>query len=131
VKQLPFILLFTAALHLRAMDRFSALSMIESGDRDNAHGPDGEVTRFQISPETLREFGIRRADLRTEAGALAVAKRIMEVRAARFAAEYHRPPTAGEWYLLWHRPGRVNHPTARELERAQRFANLVSRKEAK
>ncbi len=128
--RLSFILLFAAALHLGAMDRFAALSMIEIGDRDNAHGPDGEVTRFQISPAVLAEFGIRKSEVRTEGGALAAAERIMEARVARFAAEHHRPPTPFEWYLLWHRPAVVladghRHPMARELERAQRFANLV------
>jgi hypothetical protein len=34
-----------------AMDRWSALSMIESGDDDLAVGPGGEVSRFQIRPE--------------------------------------------------------------------------------
>jgi len=30
-----------------------------------------------------------------------------------------------ELYLCWHRPGRVLNPRPKELERAQRFANLV------
>jgi hypothetical protein len=34
-----------------AMDRWSALSMIESGDDDRAVGPGGEVSRFQIRRE--------------------------------------------------------------------------------
>ena len=31
-----------------AMDRWAALSMIESGDNDQAVGPGGEVSRFHI-----------------------------------------------------------------------------------
>ena len=33
-----------------AMDRWEALSMIESGDNDRAVGHGGEVSRFQIRP---------------------------------------------------------------------------------
>jgi hypothetical protein len=46
---------------------------------------------------------------------------------------YHRPPTPTEWYLLWHRPAcfaaaQQRRPIKTELDRAQRFTNLVNRK---
>lgn len=134
MKSFPFILLFAAAVHLRAMDRFTALAMIESGDRDSARGKDGEISRYQISPRAISEFGIRIADLKTRSGALSAAERIMKVRVARFVSNYRRQPNDVEWYLLWHRPACLSaaqqrRPTARELDRAQRFANLVSRKD--
>ena len=40
-----------SAATVSAMDRWAALSMIESGDKDRAVGPRGEVSRFQIRPE--------------------------------------------------------------------------------
>lgn len=132
MKQLPFILLFAATMHLRAMDRFASLSMVESGDRDGARGKDGEISRYQISPRAIYDLRFTIDDLKTPAGALLVARRIMEVRVARFLLSHRRHPTDIEWYLLWHRPACLSaaqqrRPTGRELERAQRFANLVNR----
>ena len=51
----PCIILALAGLGLAtpgfAMDRWEALSMIESGNNDRAIGSVGEVSRFQIRPE--------------------------------------------------------------------------------
>src|ERR1035441_2322952 len=56
IMRIPLPILIAGSLFLLAngspaMDRWSALSMIESGDDDLAVGPGGEVSRFQIRRE--------------------------------------------------------------------------------
>ena len=131
MKLLPFILLFMAAVHLLAMDRFSALSMLESGDNDQAQGRGGELSRYQFSPAVIAEFKIDATRLEDPVYARSQAVRVMNDRFTAFDQQYHRPPTDVEFYMLWHRPDRVFHPLPRELERAMRFANLVSRPDTK
>ncbi len=124
------------AIHL------AALSQIESGDRDDAVGPQGEVSRFQILPKIWNgESGIgsgvsgsnhrpktqapgSRPNPQDPAAAAAVARRIWDRRAAVFCLAYGRPPTLRELYLCWHRPGRVLLPYPAEADRAERFANI-------
>ncbi|HUA37533.1 MAG TPA: hypothetical protein VMA35_03940 [Candidatus Sulfopaludibacter sp.] len=131
MKLLPFILLFVFAVHLWAMDRFAALSMIESGNNDQARGRGGELSRYQFSPTVIAEFKIDATQLQNPAYARSEAIRVMNYRCSAFDLQYHRPPTDVEFYMLWHRPDRVFHPLPRELERARRFANLVSRQDTK
>ncbi len=110
-----------------AMDRFAALSMIESGDDDTARGEDGEVSRFQIRREAWCQ--ITNAPI-SEASdpkvAVAVARELAAARCHAFEREYGRPPTDVEFYILWNAPSEIAHPKAPVLERAERFANLVS-----
>ena len=120
-----------ATVQLWAMDRFSALSMLESGDNDQAQGRGGELSRYQFSPAVIAEFKIDATRLQDPAYARSQAVRVMNSRCSVFEQQYHRPPTDVEFYMLWHRPDRVLHPLPRELERAQRFANLVSRPDTK
>lgn len=111
-----------------AMDRFAALSQIESGDRDAAIGADGEISRYQILVmEWRRASSAPLSRALDSASALAVAQAIMSARCTAFAARRHRPPTDFEFYLLWHRPARVLNPKHREAARAQRFANLCTK----
>ena len=131
MKPLPFIFFFVATVHLCAMDRFSALSMIESGDNDQAHGRGGELSRYQFSPAVIAEFKIDVTQLQNPAYARSQAIRVMDYRCSAFDLRYHRQPTDVEFYMLWHRPDRVFHPLPRELERATRFANLVSHQDTK
>ncbi|MGA9780491.1 MAG: hypothetical protein WBS33_19720 [Verrucomicrobiia bacterium] len=131
MKRTPFILLLMAAVKLHALDRFAALSMIESGDNDRAHGRDGELSRYQFSPGIIAEFQIDAARLNDPAYARQQATRVMNSRCSGFEHHFHRAPTDVEFYLLWHRPNHVEHPTGLELERAQRFANLVNRPDAR
>jgi hypothetical protein len=128
--RVPFILLSMVAVRLHALDRFDALSMIESGDNDRAHGPDGELSRYQFSPGLIAEFQIDATRLDDPAYARQQAIKVMNLRCSGFEHQFHRAPTDVEFYLLWHRPNHVEHPTGLELERAQRFANLVSRPDA-
>lgn len=116
--------------------QLAALSQIESGDNDNAIGRSGEVTRYQIMPALwFSGIGKNRNAItgrfisptnKQMADIAAVA--LMMDRENRFWNINHRVPTDFEWYLLWHRPAiylSKNRPArSREIDRAQRFANL-------
>lgn len=125
---------FITAVHL------TALSQIESGDRDVVVGKSGELTRFQILPAVaareMRENPLLRGRTfpagweRDESLARIVALGIWEKRVATFRLAYRRDPTLLELYLCWHRPGRVLNPRPAERERAERFENLVRSNEA-
>ncbi|MGA2786233.1 MAG: hypothetical protein ABSF60_01775 [Verrucomicrobiota bacterium] len=103
-----------------AMDRWDALSMIESGNNDRAIGSVGEVSRFQIRPE-LWPGG----NPQNPQQALTAAQITMTPRLNRFERIHKRQPTDFEFYVLWNAPWVVDHPTAAVKERAQRFVNLV------
>ena len=111
-----------AAITAPAMDRWAALSMIESGDNDRAIGPGGEISRFQIRPE-LWPGG----DPQDTQIALAAAQRIMLPRLEQFNRSHQRLPTDFEFYVLWNAPWHVDHPSAAVTERARRFSNLIQR----
>ncbi|MDE3068848.1 MAG: hypothetical protein KGJ60_15050 [Verrucomicrobiota bacterium] len=104
------------------MDRWAALSMLETGDNDSATGAVGEISRFQIRPQLWP--GGNPEDSKT---ALAAAQKIMGTRVAAFERTHRHPPTDFEFYVLWNAPGEVDHPCARVAARARRFANLVQR----
>lgn len=127
---MPLLLLAGAAVGGRAvaMDRFAALSMIESGDDDFAHGRHLEVSRFQIR----RELWLASTDVPIEqatnaAVALTVAQTIATKRTQAFAAKHGRAPTDFEFYVLWNAPLQVDRPGSAVRERAERFVNLVQR----
>ena len=114
------------AIHL------AALSQIESGDNAKAVGKDGERTRYKISPEVARsEFKMSVAALcrLPKAQLDGRMNEVWTARVAIFRLQNDRYPTLPELYLLWHRPGtlRCGHRknTAKELDRANRFMNLV------
>jgi hypothetical protein len=109
----------------RAMDRWAALSMIESGDDDSAIGSLGEVSRFQIRPYLWPGGNPLNAGV-----ALDAAQKIMRPRVARFEHTHNRVPTNFEFYVLWNAPQEVDHPCRAVAKRAQRFANLVQRTSA-
>ncbi len=128
---LTFVLTFILFLGLNcpAMDRWQALSQIESGDCDTCIGPDGEVSRFQILPSVWRQYtNLPLRAAKNPFTALNVSKAIMRDRlTTTFGGQKEQ---VGNWisnerfYLFWHRPGRVMHPKSMEWDRAQRFANL-------
>ena len=103
-----------------AMNRWAALSMIESGDDDHAVGLRGEISRFQIRPDLWP--GGNPLDART---ALNAAREIMQARLDRFKATHKRAATDFEFYILWNAPLEVDHPSTVVSRRARRFANLV------
>jgi len=108
------------AAGLSGMDRWAALSMIESGDNDRAIGPGGEISRFQIRPELWPGGNPTNAQI-----ALAVAQQIMLPRVEEFRKSHQRMPTDFEFYVLWNAPWQADHPSAVVTERARRFSNLI------
>jgi hypothetical protein len=105
-----------------AMDRWAALSMLESGNNDHAVGASGELSRFQISP-VLWPGG----DPQNSHDSLAAAQQIMKLRLEEFQKTHNRSATDAEFYILWNAPLQINSPTRTVAERARRFANLVQR----
>jgi hypothetical protein len=116
----------SACFSVNGMDRWCALSQIESGDRDCAVGPKGEVSRYQFLPEVWRVYAPTNADCQNAQDALAVAQVVMKERCSEFERNFHRPPTDFEFYVLWNAPARVANPSKCVRERAERFCNLVA-----
>ena len=79
-----------------AMDRWAALSMIESGDNDQAVGPGGEVSRFQIRRELWTGGNPKDAH-----DALSAAREIMQPR----LEEFQRAVAGGPSQCRRHRTG--------------------------
>ena len=126
--KLALAILFLAT-SLQAMDKWSALSMIESGDRDNVKGASGEVSRYGIMPAVWRAATTLPLSASTNRDvAWSVAMKVQSARVVAFARREGRMPTSAEWYRLWNRPARVLNPTPLELERSKRFENLVNSK---
>jgi hypothetical protein len=119
-------LAFGMCAQLQAMDRWSALSQIESGDNDHAVGAAGEVSRYQIKPEIWRRCAPADADCTNPDSALSVARQAMQERCATFERTAHRPPTDTEFYILWNAPAQIQRPGKAVLGRAERFCNLVN-----
>ena len=121
------ILLCATSLH--AMDRWEALSQLESGDNDNATGRAHEVSRYQMLPSVWRAATSQSVNVATnEAWAFLVADAIQSRRVVAFAKREGRMPTAGEWSLIWHCPARVLQPNAEERDYQRRFLNLLEAK---
>ncbi len=138
MKTIYFLLLSLAlggctAEPMYAMDRFAALSMVESGDDDFATGAAGEVSRYQIMPEVwTATTWLPISQATNPAVALVVAKKIMAHRLtprgrAVLVAPENVLVSDERFYLFWHRPARAFHPTPREQDRATRFANLCNK----
>lgn len=120
-------LLSTGTTPALGMDRWSALSLIESGNDDSAIGRAGEVSRYQIKPGLWHKFGgpasrLARANPQT---ALGIAQAIMRGRCADFERQFHRAPTDFEYYILWNAPAQINRAGRAVSERARRFSHLV------
>ena len=117
------------AVTANAMDRFEALSQIESGDCDNCIGPSGEVSRYQMLPRVWQAWSVPFMAATSRKDAARVAGQEMFERGIIFSRLHGRPPTDFEWYLLWHRPACVlggRKLTAKESDLAHRFANLCA-----
>jgi hypothetical protein len=114
-----------------AMDRWAALSQIESGDNDLALGAQGEVSRYQVKPELWKRYAHADADWKKPEDALAVAQQMMKERCAAFEKLVHRQPTDFEFYVLWNAPAWIEQPPKAVSQRAERFRNLVQRGSAR
>ena len=119
---------FGLCLPIRAMDRWRALSQVESGDNDHTIGSVGEVSRYQIKPDLWRRYAPAHADWTNPINALAVARQAMQERCTAFERVMHRAPTDFEFYILWNAPAQIDRPCKAVLARAVRFRNLVNRK---
>jgi hypothetical protein len=111
------------------MDRWAALSQIESADNDKAVGKKGEISRYQILPDVWAAFAAENADWENPKDALAVAKVAMKKRCAEFEQTFHRAPTDFEFYVLWNAPAQIERPGNVVSERAKRFCNLLGKSE--
>ena len=119
-------LVFGFCCQLQAMDRWSALSQVESADDDHAVGAAGEISRYQIKPEIWRRYAAADGDWTIPEHALSVARQAMQERCAGFERTVHRPPTDLEFYILWNAPAQIQRPGKAVLGRAERFCNLVN-----
>lgn len=126
-----FVLIMLGALLVihgcSGMDRWAALSMIESGDNDYAVGKSGEVSRYQIRTNVWRIetcISVRYATNHLIAKSVAVAlmnDRQQELNEGSF--------TDFQFALIWHCPSRWRRPTLSDIDYAQRFYNLVHKEE--
>jgi len=112
-------------LPISAMDRWAALSQIESGDKDDVVGAAGEISRYQMKPELWRRYASAIVNWRDADQALTVARSIMNDRLAEFEQAFHRAATDAEFYILWNAPGQIRSPSKAVRQRAERFCNLV------
>jgi hypothetical protein len=115
-----FILLMLST-NVFAMDRWTALAMLESGGNDHTVGRVGEISRYQIRPELWPGGNPVNSYV-----ALSNAQRIMSARVTAFEQAHRRAPDDFEFYVLWNAPAQVNHPHRVVAERARRFVNLIS-----
>lgn len=123
-----FLLLSSTPVQIHALTIREALGQIESGDRDEAVGKSGEVSRFQIKPSVWGRYtSLQR--YQDAAFAWGVAEHILRERAAAFEQRHKRKPTLRELYVCWNAPqqaltGKISRTVA---ERADRFANLAEK----
>src|SRR5580698_7101334 len=81
---------FALALRAGAMDRFTALSQIESGDNDFAVGQAGEISRYQIRRELWSKLTHLPLSQATNSYvAFNVAKSIALARSENFRQQYN------------------------------------------
>jgi hypothetical protein len=116
-----FLILLIMSANAVAMDRWTALAILESGGNDHAVGRVGEISRYQIRPELWLDGSPFDARV-----ALANARRIMSARVAAFEQSHGRAPNDFEFYVLWNAPAQIHRPHLVVAERARRFVNLVS-----
>jgi hypothetical protein len=127
VSVLALVFLAGPTFQAAAMERWAALSQIESGDDDSAVGPAGEVSRYQIKPEVWRQHPSATQDWENPEHALAVAQQTMKERCAAFEQQFKRPPNDTEFYILWNAPGQIERPSKAVRDRAERFCNLLGK----
>ena len=110
------------------MDRFAALSMLETGDNDQAIGSAGEISRYQVR-KTEWHSVTNSANYCDSETARAVMTRIMDKRVSAFESHFGRSPTDFEFYALWNAPSQAmgRRITPIVAARCQRFANLCAR----
>ena len=114
--------------HHSEQARWAALSLVESGNRDTAHGRSGEISRWQILRREWRRATAMPVSAATNAvTARTVCEAVMAERVLRFELKRQRQPSDREWAYLWHCPSHVAHPRKDEREYADRFEAAVVR----
>jgi hypothetical protein len=116
--------------------RLYALGMIETGNDDREIGGLGEISRYQIHPTVWKVYSNSR-DYRNPDVALQVASLHWSYLAAYFKEKTGRDPNDFDMYVLWNtKYGYYAHKGFSQQricsvvqERAQRFVNLVNRKD--
>ncbi|HWD91597.1 MAG TPA: hypothetical protein VG938_04525 [Verrucomicrobiae bacterium] len=111
-----------------SMDRSSALSMLETGNDDQAIGSAGEISRFQVKKAEWRSV-TNSANYSDSETARKVMLQLMDKRIHAFQAHFGRPPTDYEFYALWNAPSQAlnGHISRTVASRCERFANLCQR----
>jgi hypothetical protein len=116
--------------------RLFALGMIETGNNDWMVGSAGEVSRYQLSPAVWKSYS-KSYEYRNPEVSLQVARQHWLYLATYFKEKTGRVPTDFDMYVLWNtRYGYYAHKSfSKRLispvvqDRAQRFVNLVYRKD--
>jgi hypothetical protein len=116
--------------------RLFALGMIETGNDDRAIGRAGEVSRYQLSPPVWKSYS-KSSDYQNTDVAVQVARLHWTYLAAYFKEKNGRMPDDYDMYVMWNTRGGyyARKGFSKRLisqvvqERAQRFVNLVRRKD--
>lgn len=116
--------------------RLYALGMIETGNDDREVGGAGEISRYQIHPTVWKVYSNSR-DYRNPDVAVQVASLHWSYLAAYFKEKTGRDPNDFDMYVLWntkygyyaHKGFSSQRICSVVQERAQRFVNLVNRKD--
>ena len=110
------------------MDRLSALSMLETGNDDQAVGSAGEISRFQVKKAEWRSV-TNSANYCDSETAKKVMIQLMDKRIHAFQEHFGRQPTDFEFYALWNAPSQAlnGHISSKVAARCERFANLCER----
>jgi hypothetical protein len=116
--------------------RLNALGMIETGNDDRAVGALGEVSRYQLSPSVWKSYS-KSTDYRNPEVSLRVARQHWNYLAAYFKEKTSRIPTDYDMYVMWNT--RLGYYARKNFsqqqicavvqDRAQRFVNLINRKD--
>ena len=111
-----------------SMDRLSALSMLETGNDDQAVGSAGEISRFQVKKAEWRTV-TNSANYSDSETARKVMLQLMDKRIHAFQAHFGRLPSDFEFYALWNAPSQAltGHVSSKVAARCERFANLCDR----
>ena len=113
-----------------AIERFAALSMLESGDDDFALGKYLEISRYQIRPGVWQQVtSVPVCQATNSVVALGVAQAVAAKCCQDFERLHGRPPTDFEFYVMWNAPAQIDNPSRAVRERAKRFVNLIQKKD--
>ncbi|MDB6017831.1 MAG: hypothetical protein JWR19_2320 [Pedosphaera sp.] len=113
-----------------------ALGMLETGNNDEEVGGAGEISRYQIHPAVWKSYSASH-DYNNPEISLQVARLHWNYLASYFRERAGRQPTDYDMYVLWNttfgyyarRGFSSNRISPIVQDRAQRFVNLVNRKD--